>query len=265
MTTLERIAALTEALNSCTANNVCAVTIRKPLEDLRADLEAQLRAETARTAGTAGITRTVTRILNGMKKEPREALRYAWIDKNDRQCICTGYIAFRFTKHLPLPPAPNGLTPIDLNAIFPANTDNHHRITTPAIADVKMCIANAKAAKCTALFDLGDNEPNVDAKLLLDVLNAMPDCEMYTLNSSKRAISPIYIRNANGDGVLLPVRTQDKVIVEEQPKPNEEARRELRRIIREYNANAEADSTYGMDIETFTECIRLHGLVYGAA
>ena len=195
--------------------------VGRAISALRDDLESSLRLEMAASKGTLNATKTVNAMLAEMRKSGREALSYAWIDEQGRQCACDGYRAYRLTEHLPLEPRPdNAAEPLDLDKIMPdIACGMYAAVSLPSVSDLRAYIAveRAKIAHIPAkrrpaiYYDLGDGSPVVNAQYLLDMLAVFPDAAVIFCNvSSTGRRAPLVIRSERGDGLLMPCSTPEK-------------------------------------------------------
>lgn len=190
-----------------------AYTMRERLAALRADLEAQVRLEIAASNGNTSATRTITKLLDRCKKENhRPALHYAWMDKDGRQCVCDGFIAFRLNEPLPLEPRPDNVGDgIDLDKVFPDGKD-YAATPLPSAKEIRAHIAVEKAKAggkrgVSVLWDFGEGKPVVNANYLLDLVNVFPDATEIFHGTGEKLHSPLVVRCERGDAILLPVRT----------------------------------------------------------
>lgn len=194
-----------------------AYTMRERLAALRADLEAQVRLEIAASNGSTSATRTITKLLERCKKENhRPALHYAWLDKDGRQCICDGFIAFRLKEPLPLEPRPDNVGDgIDLDKVFP-DGKGYAATPLPSAKEIRAHIAVEKAKAggkrgASVLWDFGEGKPVVNAHYLLDLVSVFPDAAEIFHGVGEKILSPLYVRCERGDAILLPIRTNRSV------------------------------------------------------
>lgn len=147
----------------------------------------------------------IGKMLRSLKNEPRESLRYTWIDGAGRQCSCDGFRAYRLIKPVAgLPDMPANLRAIDLNKIFPDARDMRE-ITLPAFEDVKaLCTADRanKDAQQRYQFPLGEGLPVVNLLYLRDMMQMFPGARCYVTG----LYNPILFVSEHGDGVVLPMR-----------------------------------------------------------
>lgn len=260
---------------SCNAEGI-AFDIKTRLDLLAADLEAQLRQEIASAKGTGNATRTVTAMLNAVKKSDtcRTSLHYAWTDKQGRQCVCDGYRAFRLTEPLELEPRPaDADEPIDLDKIIPdTSADGWLTMPLPTVKEVKAFVAveRAKNRRAGAIWDFGEGRPAVNAAYLIDALTVLPDASEVFYRPGVGLLNPLVFKSERGDGVLLPVRTE-RVMAEYEKARNAEqlAREEARRaerdaverrkfhaavledLLRNYREKAAQDAAYSLTPDEF--------------
>ena len=203
---------------------------------LRDDLSAQIRMDIARNAGSGNAARIIKAFLKAAKKDPRESLRYPWIDGDGRECYCDGFRAFHLNNPLRLVDRPaNAGEPIDLARIYPDSLDGWKELPMPTIAEIKTHIALIKANGGKLIWRFGPGKPSVNARYLLDAATVFPDAERLYWN---RLVTPMVIRGRDGDGLILPVRDADNV--EQEPATDDE-----RKAVEAYDAkvaaNREAD------------------------
>lgn len=147
----------------------------------------------------------ISKMLRSLKNEPRESLRYTWIDGAGRQCSCDGFRAYRLNKPVAgLPDMPANLRAIDLDRIFP-DARNMYEITLPAFEDVKaLCTADRanKDEPQRYQFPMGEGLPVVNLLYLRDMMQMFPGARCYVTG----LYNPILFVSEHGDGVLLPLR-----------------------------------------------------------
>ena len=221
---------------------------------LVAEVESDFRKEMSAKSGDSKAYNVVTKMLRTFaKNDTREAFHYAWIDSNNRQCVCDGFRAFRFTEHLPLADRPASAgDPIDLDKIFPTNDAldvDFLPCKLPSVADVKVFIAQEKAKgkkQQEIYYCFGSDKPFVVASYLLDLLTAFPTADTMWYRSE---IHPIYVKCSIGDATICPVRTgEDFVDVETTMNA-----RKLHKMMREYRKNIHDDARYSLTPDQFAE------------
>lgn len=202
-----------------------AYAMHDALQSLAADLEAQLRLESAAKGGTLSATKVLTKLLNGLKKhDRRECLHYAWIDADGRQCICDSYQAYRLNEPLPLEPRPDDAgKPIDLSRIIPPSVDGWKRLPLPSAQELRAFITLERAKNggkrgTNAVWSFGDHAPSVNAEYLLNAVQVFPNAAEIFWDT---LVTPLVIQDAAGDGILLPIRVLNKTM----PEPANDAER----------------------------------------
>lgn len=211
MTTADLLARA-EALQKMPADRFDSARAASLLQELTEGLSAQLRAEAAKSTGSASAVRIAAAMMK--KNDCRTALQYAWNDEAGRQCFTDGFRAFRLVKPLPLPARPENVgDPIDLRKIFPADASEWYEVDLPAAAELRAYIQQRTAEKKAAgestrgiLYSFGTAAPTVDARFLLDLVSILPDAKTIKYKS-KAAV--LYAQGAAGDAVILPVRVAD--------------------------------------------------------
>lgn len=230
-----------------------AANSRQILDQIAADLEAEIRYTTSHNTGRASALRIVNSLLKGVRKGGRTSLHYAWTDTHNRQCVCDGYRAYRLNDPLPLEPRPDDCgTPIDLDKLFPGSYTDYDLIDLPSAADVKAHIALEKANgnKKGILYDCGWQKPVFNAVYLLELLELFPEAKKaFVLPGQERIIKPMFVVTERGDAILLPIRSKDHYRKTEQFATY--------KLIREYKACLAKDPEYGMTPEQFAELIAL--------
>ena len=221
-----------------------ASDMRDRLANLAADLEAQVRNEIAASKGVGSALKAMNAVLN--KDDPRECLRYPWIDAEGRQCVCDGFQAYRLREHLPLIERPDDAgTPIDLEKIIPSNLDGWKELTPPAAKELRAFIAVERAKQggrrkdFVALWSFGDDAPTVNAQYLLNAVTIFPDMRLFW----NTLVSPLVIVSERGDGVVLPIRTtktQAKPATDAERRAIEREQQERERHHREIAEEAKA-------------------------
>lgn len=184
------------------------------IDPLLADLEAQLRIEAAARGGTVNATKAIAKILKDMKDDPREGLRYPWIDEQGRQCVTDGFQAFRLNEPLPLIERPDDAgKAIDLTQIIPPSIEGWKPLPMPSVKELRAFIATERAKwtgrRCdfTPVWDFGPNEPSVNAQYLLNAAQVFPNAAEIFWDT---LVTPLVVRCEAGDGIILPIRCQRK-------------------------------------------------------
>lgn len=244
---------------------------RQELKKLADDLAAQVRLECAAQRGAGNAARTIVRMLNAQKKhDNRTALHYAWIDAKGRQCVCDGYRAFRLNDPLPLEERPaDAGDPVDLDKIMPDDVPaGYDSLPLPSAQELKAHIALERAAhgrKHTPLWDFGHCKPLVYAEQLLDLLAVLPDAkEIFFKPGASGIFSLLYAKGERGDAALMPIRSQQKVnefnaahaAELRAAQDADEARKDFRAHLEDYQRQADADSTYSITPDEFERLSR---------
>ncbi|MBQ6960909.1 MAG: hypothetical protein IJP78_08040 [Clostridia bacterium] len=264
-------------------HSVCA---KIELHKLADDLEAKIRLETASQRGSLDAVKTITRMLNDVKKSNRPALAYAWTDDQGRQCACDGFRAYRLKDALPLEARPDDAgEPVDLDKVFhaPVN-DPALALELPTVAELKAHIAvetaNARATlsraerkNFTPIWDFGEGKPAVNAGFLLDMLAVMGnDAKAFadTLTGKMNALATVWFTSERGDALLLPMRIAEKKEQQNQQNAQREAEEEaarnaerrrnyhahvLHELLKGYSANVEQNPEYALNPWQFADMV----------
>lgn len=202
------------------------------LDELAADLNADIRMQCARSKGVGSAAKVIASVLKAVRKDSsRAALHYAHIDDKGFQCVCDGFRAFRLKDPLPLEPRPaDAPKPMDVSSLFPDAADlsrEYHTLSLPAADELKAFVRDWRAKhgrKAVPAWDFGQGEPVVSALFLLDLLAVLPDVrELHAANGSKAFFSPLYAFGANGDALVLPLRSAEKTAQRDAAKQAEAA------------------------------------------
>lgn len=178
--------------------------------------------------------------------DARPAIMHPWIDEENRQCICDGYVAFRFTDHLPLHERPQDAPqPIDLGKIFPADMSDAMAFPLPAIADVKsfrkniaaMNKASGKRNVALVKFTDGAKAFWFDAKYIEIVMTCLPDASEIFIHDN---LKPAQVNASNGQAIILPFRVVNE--------PDE-----FLEVVRENDASAETPKA---EAKSYPQCYR---------
>lgn len=196
-----------------------AWTIYHTLNELIQTLEMQVRHDSAKTAGNASALKVIEKMLKSKHIENRPVFQFPWYDKENRQCLCDGFRAFRLVEHLALPKRPDDVgNGIDLNMVFP-DMKNYQALKLPTPSELKAYISTEKAKhgrKYVPIWDFGEDLPLVNAQYLLDLMVVIPDAEVILYNPVN-LIAPLYVHgrpNADhpslwDEAILLPVRKKE--------------------------------------------------------
>lgn len=210
MTTQEILTRVMDIAQLASTSNATG-TLQNTINALQKDLAAQVRTETAKSAGKGNAKRTIDAILRNVRKEgARTSLHYAWIDSENRQCFCDGFQAYRLKDHLPTEERPaDAGDPIALEKIFP-DASQYEQLPLPSYAELKAFVSVERARigrKNDPVWYFGEGKPAVNAVYLLNALAIFQDATLScTRDDRYRLHNPLYISSANGDGILCPVR-----------------------------------------------------------
>ena len=154
-----------------------------------------------------------------------------------KHCVCDGYRMIRSADALDGFKAASAV--LDTTKAIGNISDYTVKLVLPTVKELKQDMKIAKLAGADAgnvhvrvdgkrmdfVYDFGVDLPMVNAKYLVDMLEALPECEAFARSGMLNA--PIYFVSGEDDGILLPVR-----------KTSEEARKVDRA---EYEAKQEAE------------------------
>ena len=169
-------------------------------------LKEKIAEESARGAGNTSVLRAMKRII-GESQNCNYA--GAWIGKNGRQYVCSGYHGVAVDHHFDLPKVDGNES---VEKTMQAEPDNTWiDLPMPSVATLRTHIklsraewlADGKPDRFRAVWDFGEGRPYVNAQYLLDVLECLPDAVAYV---KPGMFYPVFFHNKNGIGVLLPIR-----------------------------------------------------------
>ena len=159
-------------------------------------------------------TKLALKVLKRASKDPHECLHYAYVHTDGRQWICDSNILIGFHEHLDLPALPQGLEYVDVDRLLKPSLSFTENLELPSVDDLKCYLAFFDWSSETKTFDFGPGLPLVNANLLLEVLQLVPNA-FARVDSKKKdrrgfCISEIVFRNEEGDcALLLPLRPLD--------------------------------------------------------
>ena len=130
----------------------------------------------------------------------RPDLKGVWYDAEDRQCMCDGYHAIRLAKPVEGFETVAGM---DLEKVWVQDNDMDTELPMPTPGELK--IKKRKLTGSRYGYDFGDGLPLVDASLLKNIMDCLPDSKAY-VNSSRGPLSTILFKSEKGDAILLPIR-----------------------------------------------------------
>lgn len=177
---------------------------------LCAALRDDMRTEANRASGKANIEKAMrATIKNAPESMPQ--LQGAFYSAG-KQTVCDSYRVIRLNTPIDLPAPPVPCT-LDIDRLLSDARDNATRqLETPTQGELKSYIRvtkaenkakyGKKASTRPPLWDFGEDQPSVDATLLLDILTAFPDATI----TFKSLVAPLYFAHADGEAILLPVR-----------------------------------------------------------
>lgn len=141
----------------------------------------------------------VKRFIKGCT-DARPDLKGVWVDAEGRQCMCDGFHAIRLVKPVEGFETVPGM---DLQKVWVQDTDMDTELPMPTPGDLK--INKRKLTGSRYGYDFGDGLPLVDASLLKNIMDCLPDAKAY-VNSSRGPLSTILFKSEKGDAILLPIR-----------------------------------------------------------
>lgn len=203
--------------------------LREHLEKIRVAVSAEIGRKAAVASGTGNAYKVFLRIIKGIDNRP--ALKGAFYTKQDHfLSVCDGFHAIRmFRDDFNPPMVPENLEPIDLDKVYNGidkTVDTRKRIPLPSLQELRAFAKMETAARRAIVpkkYDTWipryaikhDSESFgcvircYDVKLLLDILEAIPDAYAYAA-ASDGPYSLLYFRGTDGDAILLPLRMTDE-------------------------------------------------------
>lgn len=188
------------------------------LQNLITEVEGEIRDECNRESGKGSIGKAAERILKSGSQDSREALHKAFRGKKGI-LLCDGFRAVRF--NLDTAPSlvehPERYDYPDIDRIIDGSKRNDVPVNVPSLGELRAFIktekARLKAKKQKGvrlkLMEGSEYEIHLDAEFLLDMLEALPGATV-TASGQKTAVSAVYFKAENGDGILLPLRQPKK-------------------------------------------------------
>lgn len=171
-------------------------------------LAQELVIEQAKRDGSTTQLRALQRIVNGLKGNKSIKGTQA---VHDCRYVQNGSCVVRIFDDSPMPRMAECASPINYAKEVNKRVKNLQEVNIPDLTDVKARILVGKeivrhrhtVKKRNALtlwkFDINGNETYVNASMMVDLIEALPDCKMYVFDNG------IYCKNGNGDGMLLKV------------------------------------------------------------
>lgn len=180
------------------------------LADMAINLKNDIRNENAKSAGKSNLQKAANEIIKSAKNTPNTSAHGVIVCGNNTY-VCDGYQGIKFKTEVDLPEAPKGNAP-NMDGIFnPLYTANNINLTLPTVADLKTfiklktaelkAVADKKADK-TVFYDFGDGLPMVNAKYLLNAIDAT-GAKTAKIAS---AMSIILFEGDDADAILCPIR-----------------------------------------------------------
>ena len=193
-------------------NDGCQMDYSKYMQ-LIADLEAAVRVDNNKARGLGKLDKLAKAIFKSAPPHS-ELMQYSKV-VGDVQYVLDGYRIAGFYEHLDLPDfdackEKNNLPPTWFNVaqlIKGVEYESDIPLKLPTIAELKseITIAKSKSKVRGAEFMWKfENGPAVNAKFLLDFMEAYPDMKIYK-SVNKPMVSPLYIDAEKGMGILLPI------------------------------------------------------------
>lgn len=133
-------------------------------------------------------------------------LQGVWTGENgNTYCVC-GYYGVMLYEPVPEIQKCKGDPYIESLFDIPAECDS---LTPPTIAQLKAHVKgyrrNGRHKSYQVAWDFGPEKPMVNPWYLMDILTIFPGASLYYL-PDRKSLSSIYFENANGKGILLPIR-----------------------------------------------------------
>jgi hypothetical protein len=186
------------------------------LQNLIDEVEEEIRDEANKEGGKSSVAKAAERVLKAAQGQPRECFHKAYRGKKGI-LLCDGYRALRFTSAPILLTHPDGYDYPDIDYIIDGSKYNDVPVNVPSLGELRAFIktekARLKAKKQKGvrlvLAEGTEAEIHVNAEFLLDMLEALPGATV-TAAKQRTAISALYFKAENGDGVLLPLRPPKK-------------------------------------------------------
>ena len=205
-TTRRNVDIISESAETFPPSDIAAalgVAIRETLREVR--------NEQAKQDGRAKAKKAAERILKDGGKM-RDCFGYAYT-VGDCQYICDGYKAIKYADPLPLPALPAGVEYVNIAVIddIIAQSRDGETVNAPDVDALKSYIKREKATRgksAKILYDFGAGLPVVDARFLLDMLEALPGAVLKVAKGRPDGVNlnAVYFENGANVGAMLPVR-----------------------------------------------------------
>lgn len=185
------------------------VETREEMSEVLGKLSDEMAEKSAKESGIYKIVKAAKNILKNVHEYKRDVLGGTF-KMGEKWAVCDGYRVVRFNEKLPVEEVSYSG---DLYGVF--DKDFTHEIQVPEVSAVKEFVLNVKATlpkgvkknsvpPSTFAYKVSDiPRVFVDARLLIDVLECLPNCKAYVTDNFAYGV---YFVADNGDGVLLPVR-----------------------------------------------------------
>ena len=185
-----------------------AVT-REEMSDVLNKLADEMAEKNAKGIGISKIVKAARNIVKNVS-EFRKVELGGIFKMGEKWAVCDGYRVVRFNEKLPIEDVSYSG---NLYGVF--DKDFTHEIQVPKVSAVKEFVLNVNATlpkgvkknsvpPSTFAYKVSDSpRVFVDARLLIDVLECLPNCKAYVTDNFAYGV---YFVADNGDGVLMPVR-----------------------------------------------------------
>ena len=134
----------------------------------------------------------------------------------DMYCVLDGFRLVRYTA--PIENMPTAAQTFDTNRAIGDKSRYNIKLALPTVKELK---SDMKIAKLSGMdvnrihvirkgkrldfgYDFGYGMPMVNAKWLIDMIEALPDADAYAVDSINP--NPVYFTDGDNDGILLPIR-----------------------------------------------------------
>lgn len=185
------------------------VETREEMSEVLCKLSDEMAEKIAKESGISKIVKAAKNIVKNVDEYHKDVLGGTF-KMGEKWAICDGYRVVRFTEKLPIEEVSYSGNLYD---VF--DQDFIHEIQVPKVSEIKEFVLNAKATlpkgirknsvpSTTFAYKVSDNpRVFVDARLLIDVLECLPNSKAYVANNFAYGV---HFVADNGDGVLMPVR-----------------------------------------------------------
>lgn len=188
------------------------LVIEKEMLDVLKALESDMLLEQSKKSGTKSIVTAANRIIKNAESNSKDMLMGMFTnqarDGSTLYCVCDGFVAIRFNEKPLLPEIDEKYHGQEMQLEYIVKSmDGSKEIELPDIAKLKVYIKTHKIKEKNNPKKVADYLLNeelnlwVNPQYLLNAMECLPDCKAYAANR----ISPIYFKDENGDGVVIPV------------------------------------------------------------